>query len=82
MNPDPHGAGLKLNISETDNAQDLDLALSVAPVFRVKKKSAQAIVREVKGAVIQWRSVAASHGLSRAAQDRMHQAFRVAEITG
>ena len=23
MNPDPHGAGLKLNISETDNAQDL-----------------------------------------------------------
>ncbi len=30
MNPDAHGAGLKLNISETDNAQDIELALSVA----------------------------------------------------
>ena len=79
MNPDPHGAGLKLNISETDNAQDLDLALSVAPVFRLKKKDAQAIVHEVRGAVNQWRAVATSHGLSRAAQDRIQQAFRVAE---
>jgi serine/threonine-protein kinase HipA len=47
MNPDPHGAGLKLNISETDNAHDIDLALSVASVFRVKKKRAQEIVSEV-----------------------------------
>lgn len=39
MNPDPYGAGLKLNISETDNAQDLDLALSVAPVFRLKRRT-------------------------------------------
>jgi serine/threonine-protein kinase HipA len=79
MNPDPHGAGLKLNISETDNAQDIDLALSVASVFRVKKKCAQEIVSEVSTAVNQWRSVAASHGLSRVAQDRMRRAFRVAE---
>jgi serine/threonine-protein kinase HipA len=78
MNPDPHGAGLKLNISETDNAQDLELALSVAPVFRVKMKDAQAIVHEVTGAVNQWRAVATRHGLSRAAQDRIQQAFRVA----
>ena len=80
MNPDPAGAGLKLNISETDNAQDIDLALSVAPVFRVKKKRAQEIVSEVANAVNQWRSVATSHGLSRTAQDRMHRAFRVAEV--
>jgi serine/threonine-protein kinase HipA len=79
MNPDPHGAGLKLNISETDNAQDLELALSVASVFRVKKKRAQEIVVEVTGAVSLWRTVAASHGLSRAAQDRVQRAFRVAE---
>lgn len=79
MNPDPHGAGLKLNISETDNAQDIDLALSVAAVFRVKTKRAQEIVNEVTAAVHPWRSLAASHGLSRSAQDRMRRAFRVAE---
>jgi serine/threonine-protein kinase HipA len=79
MNPDPHGAGLKLNVSETDNAQDLGLALSVASVFRVKKKRAQEIVSEVTSSVNQWRSVATEYGLGRSAQDRMRRAFRVAE---
>lgn len=81
MNPDPQGAGLKLNISETDNAQDIDLALSVASVFRVKKARARDIVSEVTGAVSQWRAVATSHGLSRIAQDRVRRAFRVAEAS-
>lgn len=79
LNPDPHGAGLKLNISETDNAQDIDLALSVASVFRVKTRRAKEIVTEVAEVVNQWRTVAASHGLARAAHDRMRRAFRVAE---
>lgn len=79
MNPNPHGTGLKLNISETDNAQDIGLALSVASVFRVKQKRAQAIVAEVTEAVSQWRAAATRRGLPRAAQDRMHRAFRVAE---
>lgn len=79
MNPDPHGAGLKLNISETDNAQDIDLALSVAPVFRVKEKHARQIVTGVTDAVKQWRPVATSYGLPRRAQDRIRRAFRVAE---
>lgn len=79
MNPNPHGAGLKLNISETDNSQDLELASSVASAFRVKKERAHAIVVEVLDAVNRWRDVAASHGLSRAAQDRMRRAFRTAE---
>jgi serine/threonine-protein kinase HipA len=79
MNPDPHSVGLKLNISETDNAQDIDLALSVASAFRVKHKHAQEIVSQVIHAANQWRSIATSHGLSPVAQDRMHRAFRVAE---
>lgn len=79
MNPDPHGEGLKLNISETDNTQDLHLALSVASVFRVNKKRAQEIVSEVTHAVKQWRTVATSYKLSRTSQDRMQHAFRVAE---
>ncbi len=82
MNPDPHGAGLKLNISETDNAQDIDLALSVASVFRVKQKRAREVVSEVTAAVQEWRAVAMSHGLPNTVQDRMRRAFRVAEGWG
>lgn len=79
MNPDALGAGLKLNISETDNAQDLELALSVAAVFRIKKQRAEDIVADVAHAVGGWRSVATSHAIPRADQDRMRPAFRVAE---
>ena len=79
MNPDAHGSGLKLNISETDNTQDIELALSVASTFRIKRKRAEQIVAEVTGTVNQWRSVAKSHRLAGPAQDRMQRAFRVAE---
>lgn len=79
MNPDPDGAGLKLNISETDNAQDLDLAISVASAFRVKPRRAEELVDEITFAVRKWREVAAANGISRMAQDRMRRAFRVVE---
>ncbi len=79
MNPDPDAGGLKLNISETDNAQDIDLAMSVASVFRVNQRRAHEIVADVTGTVNQWRAAATSHGLPRTAQDRMRRAFRVAE---
>ncbi|KAB0545590.1 HipA domain-containing protein, partial [Pseudomonas palleroniana] len=35
MNPVPGDTGLRLNVSEADNAMDLDLAMSVAGYFRV-----------------------------------------------
>jgi len=79
LNPNPHGGGLSLNVSETDNALDLDLALSVAEVFRLAPRRARIIVDEIAGAVGAWRDVASARGLSRAAQDRMRPAFRVAE---
>jgi serine/threonine-protein kinase HipA len=79
MNPNAQGAGLRLNISETDNAQDLELALSVASVFRLSRARAGEITAEVMEAVRQWRTVASSHGLARSAQDRMRRAFRVAD---
>jgi hypothetical protein len=76
---DPHGAGLKLNISETDNAQEIELALSVASVFRVRTTRAHEIVTTVTDAVRAWRSVATARGVPRTAQNRMQRAFRVAE---
>ncbi len=65
MNPVARGEGLHLNISQSDNAQDLDLALSVAEYFRLKKSRAEKIIQEVIRAVKPWRKVA--------------RAFRVAE---
>lgn len=75
MNPDPDGAGLRLNISETDNTQDLELALEVAPYCRVKSSRAKQIIDVVVRAVARWREVAKAHGISRDEQERMAAAF-------
>ncbi|MBK8010230.1 MAG: HipA domain-containing protein [Deltaproteobacteria bacterium] len=79
MNPVAHGDGLTLNISDSDNSQHMDLVLEVADYFRVKKARAQQILRTVREAVAQWREVAAGLGISRDAQDRMENAFRLTE---
>lgn len=79
MNPVAHGDGLTLNISETDNAQDLELVLDVAKHFRVKSTAAKSIMGEVTKAVQGWRAEAQKAGIARAEQDRMANAFRVAD---
>ena len=78
LNPNRFGHGLTLNISESDNAQSLDLAREVAPYFRVTEVQAREVVSEVVAAVRTWPEVATARGLSHAAQDRMREAFRVA----
>ena len=75
LNPDPTGAGLSLNISETDNALSFDLALEVAPYFRLKQPSAEAILREVKHAVGTWKEHASDLGIARTEQEIMAAAF-------
>lgn len=75
LNPDPTGSGLSLNISETDNALSFDLALEVAPYFRLKQHSAEAILREVKDAVGTWKKHAGDLGIARAEQEIMAAAF-------
>lgn len=77
LNPDPHGEGLTLNISESDNAQSLELVREVAPLFRVKMARAEEILDEVIAAVKTWSEVAGQRGLRRPAQDRMRRAFRI-----
>ena len=78
MNPVPHADGLTLNIGPSDNAMDLDLALSVAPYFRVAVQDAQAIVAAYGSIVRQWRTLAAQLGISSRGQDAMAPAFRLA----
>lgn len=79
MNPVATGNGLSLDISDTDNAQDLDLVRDVSAVFRVKSARANQIIDEVVSAVRTWRTRARAAGIPRAEQDRMAPAFRVAE---
>ena len=78
MNPVPHAGGLCLNVSETDNEGDLDLARSVAGYFRVKKPAAEEIIRRFRGIVSRWRPLAARLGIAAREQESMERAFELA----
>lgn len=75
MNPVPGSSGLALNINESDNALDLDLARSVAPYFRIKDAAATVTIARITEAVRQWATVASSLGINRAEQSAMAGAF-------
>jgi len=62
-------------ISENDGTASLDLALSVAAEFGLKKKDAASVAAEVGAAVADWRAVAAQARIKRAEIDRMASAF-------
>ena len=78
MNPVPNALGLKLNISQTDNAMDLDLARAVAPYFRVSARDADGIIDGCMTAVRQWRTIATRLRVPMREQDAMAEAFRLA----
>lgn len=77
MNPVPDAHGLKLNVSEADNAMDLDLARSVARYFRVSKKAADEVIERSQATVRQWPKIAGKLKISTREQDRMASAFRL-----
>ncbi|MOA29031.1 hypothetical protein D3C78_1500180 [compost metagenome] len=80
MNPVPYSDGLKLNVSESDNALDLDLAISVAGYFRLKQQEALEIIENFRAKVqMLWRPAAKKLGISAKEQGRMAPAFRLAE---
>lgn len=79
MNPVPGAAGLKLNISESDNALDIDLVFSVAHYFRVTDDDAFAIMKRCVDVVRQWRKVATALKLPVREQNFMAPAFQLAE---
>jgi serine/threonine-protein kinase HipA len=79
MNPVATASGLALNISESDNARDLDLVRAVAPYFRVDAKRATQIIEQCRRVVKQWPTIAGHIGIGTRARDRMAPAFRLAE---
>lgn len=75
VNPVYFGRGLTLNISETDNSLDFELALSVAHYFRVQLEMAKEMVNEVKTVVSNWNILAKKYEIPSREQDLMAAAF-------
>ena len=80
INPLETGNGLKLNITENDNALDLKLALEVCIYFRLSQKRAEEIIEEVKSSVKNWRKIASKYGISNAEQELKSRAFQQSEL--
>jgi len=76
INPVETAQGLSLNISERDNALDFDLALEVAPFFRLPPDRAGQILHEVTHSVRNWREVAQKQGIPKAECELKSKAFR------
>jgi serine/threonine-protein kinase HipA len=78
MNPVEFGDGLKLNVSESDNSQSVELALSVASFFRLNVQRAKQLSRSIVDVVSRWREIATAMGVAKADQESMQNAFRCA----
>ncbi|HHT5262115.1 TPA: type II toxin-antitoxin system HipA family toxin [Klebsiella michiganensis] len=76
INPVSRSDGLKLNITEADNALDLELAREVAEYFRLNLAKADEIIASFRGIVSQWRTIADSLTLPYREQEQMAEAFR------
>ena len=76
INPVETGTGLSLNISEKENALNLDLAIEVAEYFRVDEQRAEKIIDGVKKSVVKWNTLAQKYGISKSERDLMSRAFR------
>jgi serine/threonine-protein kinase HipA len=75
LNPDEQGTGLKLNITEHDNALDATLAFEVLPYFRLSPQRAASILRDIKTAVARWDRVAEQYAIPLVERTRVAPAF-------
>ena len=75
MNPVYYGRGLTLNISETNNSLDFDLAISVSKYFRIEEEVANKIVKKVKIEVKNWNKIASKYGIPNYEKEQMASAF-------
>lgn len=78
MNPVAVADGLKLNVTEADNALDLELAREVCEYFRLKLQDADEIIADFSSIVGQWRTLATRLALPAREQERMAGAFHLA----
>lgn len=76
INPVPTGTGLSLNISTTDNALSIDLALEVSEYFRVSDEKATEIISVIQSEVSKWESIAEKVGIPKAERNAIGRAFK------
>lgn len=76
--PDPGPKDLSTAIDTSDTSASLELAMSVAPLFRMSPAAASGVVREIAAAVSTWRSRAAAW-LTPAQIEEMSPAFATLE---
>lgn len=77
INPVTPASGLHLNINDSDNSLDYDLAMEVIDFFQLNETRAVEIKNKVLVSVSNWNNIAKSIGLSRAEQQIMQPAFKV-----
>ena len=77
INPNPTGVGLRLNITDSDNSLNLDLAREVAEYFGLRKRQANDIISKIQTTVKHWQKLAVQYKVSREEQNYMRAAFRV-----
>ena len=77
LNPQEYGEGLSLNIDDSNNALDYQLALDVAQYAGLPATEAQSIINHTKDVVSSWRKWATIYHISRDEQEMMAKAFKV-----
>lgn len=75
VNPQPWGSSLALNINESSNALDFDLALETSDHYRVPRKRAEDLVGEIQQKVSRGEEVARSFHLAGREIDILHRAI-------
>lgn len=75
INPVPDARGLHLNITDSDNSLDYELAMEVAAFFQLDPASAKEIKRDVLKAVAGWADIAKALAISRHEQELMAPVF-------
>lgn len=75
INPNEYGTELCLNINDSNNALDLDLAIEIADYCRLGQKEAKKIIDEVIKAILPWKNLARKYKITKTEQERMELAF-------
>ena len=76
VNPDADGDVLSLNVDETNNLIDFELAASAASMYEVPDKQVWTIINDIKAIVEEnWKKLASQYGISRSETEHMAPAF-------
>ena len=76
VNPDADGDVLSLNVDETNNLIDFELAASVASMYEIPVQQVWTIINDIKEIVVEhWKKLANQYGISRSEIEYMTPAF-------